>query len=111
MIIKAHFSQEACQCRPTKNLARTSQKLPPRLASGPLFFQSGRDRQIHRGDFVFAIGAEWVLFHRIPTYLLSVSSRFSISLAIIVQAANSGAGMELLGFFSPMFTRARASFG
>src|SRR5215472_9136507 len=45
------------------------------------------------------------------TYLLTVSSRLSISLAIMVHAASSGSEIELSGLVSPEFTRARASFG
>src|SRR5438067_2217332 len=44
-------------------------------------------------------------------YLLTVSSRFSISLATIVQAASSGSGIELSRLISPKFTRELASFG
>ena len=53
-----------------------------------------------------------MLFHPASlNYFVTVSSRLSISLATIVHAANSGAGIEVSLFFSPTSSKSCAAFG
>src|SRR5258708_3351932 len=81
---------------PAKHLARPAQKAPARLDRRPLPFQTSRNRQIHHRRVLLAIRTKRMLLHKGNlNYFVTVSSRFSISLATMVQAASSGSGMDV----------------
>src|SRR5215813_12172249 len=101
---------ETGECRPAQHLARAAKKAAARLENGPFLLEIRRNRHVHYVKASLAIGAKWMLLHRL-SYLFTVSSRLSISLATIVQAASSGAGIDGLNFASPTPSNACAAFG
>ena len=95
-------AQQASQRRPSQHFTRSAEKPPPRLDRCPLLLQSGGNGKIHHVRIALAVGTQGMLLHRFALiYFVTVSSRFNISLATIVHAANSGAGIDGSLFFSP----------
>ena len=97
------IAEKTSHCRPSQHFSRTAQKVAACLQSGPLPLQFWRDRKIHHAKTLLGVGTKRMLFHSVAlNYFVIVSSRFNISLATMVHAASSGAGIDGSLFFSPV---------
>src|ERR1700733_5459857 len=98
--VQAPVAHKTGECCPAQHLAGTTEKTAPRLKGCPLLLEIRGYGHVHDIGAGFAIGAKRMLLHRF-SYLVTVSSRLSISLATMVQAASSGSGIDGLNVDSP----------
>ena len=106
------FHRRVPPARPTPAPSRTApgiaaaSRSQPTPASQPQGWEGPEESRDFRSRCKVDVAS-----YSVPSYLLMVSSRLSISLATIVQAANSGSGMDASRFFSPISTRECAALG